>query len=317
MNKLSLVLLKIGLILTIILVALYYSFNTVMSAFVQEKADVLVPDLQGRTLIESLEILSQSKLALIKEGSEFSQDLPAGVVIRQIPPAGMNVKEGKVVRITVSRGGESVYVPDLVGQTIRSTNISLRSAGLILGELSKKASVKYEEGIVMSQDPLAGTTVEKDTAVNVVVSNGPMTDGTVLMVDWIGKDAAEAKKWAEDAKYEVDIISQQTASANPGQVFDQYPKPDEQIDKNAKVIFYVADDNSSQSLDEKQFNYTIPNKGDSKRVRLILSDDNGEKDIFNGVKKPGSKISVPVKIKGKASVKVFFNNVSIEEIQLK
>ncbi|MGE4385161.1 MAG: PASTA domain-containing protein [Endomicrobiaceae bacterium] len=316
MNKLFLLLLKIGVILTIICVAGYYSFNTVMSAFVQEKADVLVPDLQGRTLIESLEILSQSKLALIKEGSEFNKDLPAGVVIRQIPPAGMNVKEGKIIRITVSRGGESVYIPDLVEQTIRSANISLRSAGLILGELTKKASVKYEEGIVMSQDPAAGTTAEKDTSVNVVVSNGPMTDGTVLMVDWIGKEVVEAQKWAEDEKYEVDIISQKTTTANPGQVFDQYPKPDDQIDKNAKIILYVADENSSLALNEKQFTYTIPDKGDSKRVRLVLSDDNGEKDIFNGVKKPGSKISVPVKIKGKAVVKIFFNNVSIEDVQL-
>ncbi|MDD3053533.1 MAG: PASTA domain-containing protein [Endomicrobiia bacterium] len=316
MNKLFLFLLKIGLILTIILVTTYYSFNAVMSAFVQEKAEILVPDLQGKTLVECLEVLSQSKLALIKEGSEFNQDLPAGVVIRQVPPPGINVKEGKTIRITTSQGGEIVYVPNLVGETIRATNISLRSTGLILGELTKKASVKYEEGFVISQDPVAGSTVEKDTAVNVLVSNGPMTDGTLLMIDWIGKDANDAKKWAVDENYEVDVISQTTTSANPGQVFDQYPKPDEQIDKTTKIIFYVADDNSSLALDEKQFNYTIPDKGDSKRVRFVLSDDKGEKDIFNGVKKPGSKISIPVKVQGKATVKVFFNNVSIEEVEL-
>jgi hypothetical protein len=56
--------------------------------------------------------------------------------------------------------------------------------------------------------------------------------------------------------------------------------------------------------------------GESKRVKLILTDESGEKDIFNGIKAPGAKISIPLKFKGKATVKVFFNNVSIEEVQV-
>ena len=45
-------------------------------------------------------------------------------------------------------------------------------------------------------------------------------------------------------------------------------------------------------------------------------DEHGEKDVFNGIKAPGTRISIPLKIEGKASVKVFFNNVSIEEVQI-
>ncbi len=316
MRKFLIFLIKILAAAVILFAAAYYSFNTVMSAFVHEKAEVTVPDLNGKTLEQSLDILSGSKLALLKEGSEFNQDVPQGVVIRQLPASGMNVKEGKTVKVTVSRGGEIVYVPNLTGQSIRACNISLRSAGLILGELTKKSSIKYEEGIVLGQDPQAGTVIAKDSPVSVLVSNGAPSDGTVLMIDWTGQNISFAKEWAAQSNYDVEVIERKTSSANSGEVFDQSPKPDEILSKNSKIVFYVADKESSLVLEDKHFSYTLPSKGEKQRVRLVLSDDNGEKDIFNGIKNPGSKISLNVKTKGKAVVKVFFNNISVEDVSL-
>ena len=308
--------LKVLVVLAILAVAGYYSFNFFMSGFVREKPEVLVPDLQGKTLVECLDMLSQSKLALVKEGAEFNQDVPEGTVIRQVPPAGMNVKEGKIVKITVSQGGEIVYVPDLKGQTVRSATISLRALGLILGELTKKYSIKYAEGIVLSQDPIAGSTIEKDSSINVLVSNGVPQDGTILMPDWFGKSAEEAKNWAKGENYAVEVISGNTSLVNPGEVFKQKPAFDEQITKETKIVFYVADEKSSFKLDEKKFEYVVPGGKESKRIRLVLSDENGDRDIFNGIRVPKSKIVVPVKFNGKAKVKVFINNVSIEERDL-
>ena len=316
MKKFVWFIIKFIVIISILAVAGYYSFNVLMSAFVREKAEVLVPDLQGKNLVECLDMLSQSKLALMKEGSEFNQDVPAGIVRRQVPPAGMNVKEGKVIRIVISQGGEIVYVPDLKGQTIRAATISLRSLGLVLGELTKKASAKYEEGIVLSQDPAAGSTIEKDSSVNVLVSNGAPVDGTVLMPDWCGKPAEEAKKWAIDENYEVDVISKRTTLANPGEVFKQTPKFDEKITKDTKITFYVADEKSSLALEDKMFEYVVPDGNENKRIRLVLNDESGERDIFNGIRGPKTTISVPVKVNGKATVKIFINNISIEERDL-
>lgn len=316
MKKFILFFIKLFIILCILAVACYYSFNMVMSAFVDEKGEVLVPDLQGKTLVDCLDTLSQAKLGLIKEGAEYNQNIPAGVVIRQTPPPGINVKEGKIIKITISQGGEIVYVPDLIGDTIRSSNIALKSLGLILGELTKKSSIKYEEGIVLAQDPVAGSAVEKDTAINLLVSNGAPTDGTVLMPDWIGKSAVEAKQWAKDENFDVKVVEGKTNAANPGDIFKQEPAPDEVIKEQTKIKFFVADSRSKMELKSKSFEYNIPNIGESKRVRLVLVDELGEKDIFNGIKAPGSKISIPLKYNGKATVKVFFNNVSIEDVQI-
>lgn len=307
---------KTFIILAILAVAGYYSVNIIMSAFVQEKAEVLVPDLQGKNLTECLEILSQSKLALIKEGAEFNQDVPEGIVIRQAPPAGMNVKEGKVIRITISQGGEIVYVPDLKGQTVRAATISLRSLGLILGELTKKSSIKYEEGIVLGQDPAPNSTIEKDSSVNLLVSNGAPDDGTILMPEWTGKLAEDAKKWAKEENYDVEVIAQKTSLADPGYIFKQIPEADEKINSDTKILFYTANGESALALKEKIFEYIVPDGKESKRVRLVLSDENGEKDIFNGVRESKTKISLTVKYNGKAKIKIFINNISIEEKDL-
>ncbi len=315
-KKIFMFCIKISIILAILAAAAYYSINVIMSAFVQEKAEVLVPDLQGKNLTECLEILSQSKLALIKEGAEFNQDIPEGIVIRQAPPAGMNVKEGKVIRITISQGGEIVFVPDLKGQTVRAATISLRSLGLVLGELTKKSSLKYEEGIVLGQDPVANSTIEKDASVNLLVSNGAPVDGTILMPEWIGKLAEDAKKWAVEENYDVEVIAQKTSLADPGFIFKQVPEADEEIADNTKILFYVANQESALALEEKIFEYIVPDGKESKRVRLVLSDENGKKDIFNGVRESKTKISIPVKFNGKAKIKIFINNISIEEKEL-
>ena len=316
MKKFVFFIIKCIVILAILAVGGYYSFNILMSAFVKEKAEVLVPDLKGKNLEECLEILSQSKLALIKEGAEYNQDIPAGIIIRQVPPAGMNVKEGKSIRIVISQGGETVYVPDLRGQTMRAATISLRTLGLVLGELTTRSSMKYEEGIVLNQNPIPGSSVEKGSFVNVLMSNGKPTNGTVLMPDWFGKSAVEAKKWAMDENYEVNVIAKQTTLANPGEVFKQTPKFDEKLTSETKIVFYVADEKSSLALKNKNFEYVVPDGKKNKRIRLVLSDENGDRDIFNGVRAPNAKISIPVKVNGKARVKVFINNISIEEIDL-
>ena len=115
---------------------------------------------------------------------------------------------------------------------------------------------------------------------------------------------------------DVEVISKKTTLVNPGEIFKQKPDFDEKITKDTKIVFYVADEKSSFKLEEKTFKYVVPGGKGNKRVRLVLNDENGDKDIFNGIRVPKTKIIVPVKVNGKAKVKVFINNISIEEIDL-
>ena len=58
MKKIFWFIIKFVVVLAILAVAGYYSFNIIMSGFVREKSEVLVPDLQGKNLVECLDMLS-------------------------------------------------------------------------------------------------------------------------------------------------------------------------------------------------------------------------------------------------------------------
>ena len=180
----------------VVLIAGYFVFNWMMSGIIHSRAEVMVPDLKGKSLAEAVTLLSPLNLGIKKESEEFDKDYPAGTVIRQNPLPGITVREGKIVRVTISQGGERLFVPDLTGQPARTAEIGIRSVGLNLGEESSRFSLSADKGNVVSQDPVAGTIVDKESLVNLVVSAGPPPDNVLLMPGFIGKKADDAVKWA-------------------------------------------------------------------------------------------------------------------------
>jgi serine/threonine-protein kinase len=297
---------------------LYYLFNWTMGSVVHSRKDVTIPDLRGKTLETALSEVSPMNLGLKKEGEEPDQSLPPGTIIRQNPPAGMNVKEGKIIRVTISQGGKVVYVPNVVGQTVRSAEISIRSAGFTLGEVSSRFSLLNKKDYVLSQDPSPEATAEKDSMVNLVVSAGPPPDNVKLMPDWAGKNVGEAKQWAERNFVNLDVREEKSDGSQPGAVIRQEPAPDTDITSARSAAITVASSDSSPVyLPAKTFYYEIPQGEGERQVRMTLLDENGEREIFQGVKTPGSKIDVPIKPKGHARVRVFINSILVEERDVK
>jgi serine/threonine-protein kinase len=141
----------------------------------------------------------------------------------------MNVREGKLVRVTVSQGGEMIYVPNLVGQTVRSADISLRYSTLVMGEVSKKYSLKACKGTVLSQDIVAGSSVDKDSVVNIVVSDGPPPEGVILMPDFVNKNLEEAEIWAARYGITLSVSAEKISGIKTNIVLKQSPESDTDV----------------------------------------------------------------------------------------
>jgi len=75
-----------------------------------------------------------------------------------------------------------VTVPNVVSLTQAAASSSITNAGLALGTVTTAASATVPAGAVISQTPLAGTSVTPGTAVNLVVSSGPATIGVPNVV---------------------------------------------------------------------------------------------------------------------------------------
>jgi serine/threonine-protein kinase len=231
---------KLFIALAIIGSATYFAFNIIMSSLVHSKKEVVTPSVIGKSLYNALEELSKEGFGIIKEGEESNQSVPAGTILRQNPSAGMTVREGKVIKVTLSQGGEVIYVPDLIGQTIRSADIALRYSTLVMGEVSRKFSVVAEKDVVISQDIAAESKVDKDSVVNIVVSDGIPPEGIILMPNFINKNIEEAKMWAMLNKINIIIKNEETENVETDTIVNQSPEADTDITNLQDIHLTVA-----------------------------------------------------------------------------
>ncbi len=70
----------------------------------QGEAKVTVPDLSGQSLQDALSTIKNAKLRLGQRVDTYSETVPAGYVIGQQPPPGVDVPEETPVNIIVSKG---------------------------------------------------------------------------------------------------------------------------------------------------------------------------------------------------------------------
>ena len=94
-------------------------------------------------------------------------------MISESPTAGTNVNVGSAVNLVVSSGPAQVAVPNVVGDTQAAATTAITGAGLVVGTVTQQSSSTVALGDVISESPVAGTSVNVGSAVNLVVSSGP------------------------------------------------------------------------------------------------------------------------------------------------
>src|SRR5699024_11926852 len=76
------------------------------------------------------------------------------------------------VTFQVSKGPRSFELRDLSNYTLKSAQDYADERGLTLN-VTREDSDKYDEGLVMKQSPVPGSTMSQGAQVNVTISSGP------------------------------------------------------------------------------------------------------------------------------------------------
>jgi|GEM_PF-254462 len=137
--------------------ALALSSDQSTEATASTDGSVTVPDLVGQTVDFACEILDE-------KGIKYSieKDVSTGIILSQSIPVQTEYT-GETLVLTAGEQSETttvVTVPDLTGMAIQSANE-------LLGGLDLKMKVSGS-GFVTSQNPAAGTLVERDTEVQII-----------------------------------------------------------------------------------------------------------------------------------------------------
>jgi serine/threonine-protein kinase len=111
--------------------------------------------------------------------------------------------------VVISRGQQTVAVPDLKGQSYERAAATLRELGLV-AERKDVPSRNVAEGLVIDQEPLGGNDVRPGSTVTLVVSLGDV----VLVPDLFGVNVEEARKQLTDAGFVVNVNGQTKEQIN-------------------------------------------------------------------------------------------------------
>ena len=86
---------------------------------------------------------------------EVSSDLAEGLVARQEPGGGSQARSGSTVTLYVSRGPDTVAVPDVTQMDVAIAQTTLENARFRVRIREEDTSDLTQDGIVLAQDPLA------------------------------------------------------------------------------------------------------------------------------------------------------------------
>ena len=132
---------------------------------------VEVPDLYGKTLLESNKLLTDKRLYVKIEGEDFDSAIPPGNIIRQDVPAGKSVKERRGIKVVISKGPKVRSVPLLVNETLANAESLLVEKRLKIGKVITVHSDTVEKDRILAQNP--GADEQASDAITVMVSLGP------------------------------------------------------------------------------------------------------------------------------------------------
>ena len=156
-----------------------------------------MPNLLGQP--ETAAVATLGRLGL-KLGQRLTQRDPerAGLVLSQEPQAGTPIDSQTSVTLVIGAAepGDTVAVPDVVGQPRDEAAAKLKEAGLAVGAISTRLG--DQPGIVLSQEPQAGTGVAQGTAVALVIAVEE-PDERIAVPDLVGKTLDDASGLLQQA----------------------------------------------------------------------------------------------------------------------
>ena len=215
--------------------------GTAVTLTVAQASDqVVVPTVTNQSPTDATATLTQARLAY-KEVMTFSDTVPPGQGVGQIPVAGTMVASGSTVTVLVSQGSMQtpITVPRVLG-------LSKADAAKLLTDQGFTPLFYYAQttfGTVneaVTQTPASTGLALPGSVVMVLISQGNSGKG-MIVPDVTNQDEAAAKTALQNAGFNVDVRKIATSSASAGQVVAQTPQAsDTHLEAGATVGLLVS-----------------------------------------------------------------------------
>ncbi len=276
----------------------------------------VVPDLTHRTLESARSLCRVNRLNISVKEYRFDPKIAANFILDQDPKAEEKVKSGRLIQVVVSRGSRTITVPEVMGHSLREGTLAIDNAGLHVGRVTHIANERIAKDQVLDQWPKHGHNITSGSNVNLLVSSGPRPLW-YIMPDLIGYPIDQATSTLENLNMDLSEIKRKVDNTKPsGTIMAQTPLPGSRVQAGmpAGLVATTRSDNQNLTTRFVSIHYHVPSGGRDVRVKLVVRDDNGLRELYNAMETPGTDLVVRKILNGTTAVlKVYINGKFTEE----
>lgn len=236
-NKLTQYLLAFGAISFVVVILFEY---IIMPMYTRHNTGQYLMDVQGKTLEEAIAMIEAEDFRAIVSDTMYTNKVAEGIVVDQYPKPNMKVKTGRTVRLKISTSEKLVFIPNLIGQSLRSAELVLQQAGLLIDTVYSEYNPEYPKGTIAWQYPKANNTMKKGFGIQVTLSKGLPPD-FYQVPNVIGLSLNQAKEYLAKARLKVGKISyHEDQDLVPYTVLDQSISEGTVLDRPMNINLVVS-----------------------------------------------------------------------------
>ena len=195
---------------------------------------VTIPEVAGQTIDGAKEALTAAGLKVADQVKQrHSDEYKKNTVIGTEPEAGTKVERDSTVTLIVSRGPETVEVPNVIGQDEDAAKDTLEQAGFSVQTVREPSN--QPAGKVFKMSPKPGTKRPKGSVVRIYVP----VEATELP-NVVGQTLDDARATLEGAGFKVRVQQQPSDTVPAGSVISMSPPGGSRLAPGRTVTLVVS-----------------------------------------------------------------------------
>jgi serine/threonine-protein kinase len=198
---------------------------------------VVVPSTVGGSYEEAVGSFTPLGLTAVILEKRFDEEIAKGRIIESVPPGGGKVDAGGSVELIISKGPERYTVPTITGLTPEAAQVTITKFPLTVGTITEVFNSEIPKGFVISTSPTSGSSVKRDTQVNLIVSKGIEQ---VALDNYVGKSGEQALNELTEAGFDVESGYAFSETTPELAVISQNPAGGATANKGAKVSILIS-----------------------------------------------------------------------------
>ena len=200
-------------------------------------ARIVVPSLAGMKVAAATAQLKAVGLVGEVDKEVFSEEINKGLIIESRPAGGGRIKADGIVKYILSKGPERYVIPNLQGESPTAAIAILTQDPLKVGNQTELFDPKIPVGQVIGTDPKAGSSVTRDSVINILISKG---QEQVVLNSYVGKIGEQALNELTDAGFNVSTKYVSSETVPLGAVISQSPDGGGSQGKGAAVALVIS-----------------------------------------------------------------------------